>query len=1164
MKVITANKLKEMNSLNKRKFEQLLPEIVKRLIMASNSSVLEHRFPSGNDIWAPGYDGIANCEISSEFVCKGKSVWEFGTNEDSLAKINEDYDKRTRKPLGLNKAETGFYLVIPKVWAYRTSLTEWESSHNDWAFTKVYDAEVLSDWINSEPVVCSWLLEEIYGDTGLDFSTVAAGWNRFSKRTNPPFVKEMFMLDREDQINLFKDSLQKESGDIRIKGPTIIDSVGFSLSVIAEEDEYSQNCIVVNNLETFKRIAESTEGQILILTYPHDGEVFNSKNRIVLCYNKEATSINNAIELSMLSKSSYETALTKMGISDYDKVSIFAFTHGNLRALIRRIPGSYVEQKPDWSNKDSIDALIPLVLLRNINKDKDQKLVERLSGSNFEDIEKQYYNLALLEDAPVKRVHNHYVITNYEEAWSTLALTPAENHFSKLVGLLNDLFRAISNTGSFDGRNIYDYKDIISRLMWDFVYYSYEKDEEDRLGKAVQDLLQWSYVPVVSSYIVENMSFLAKARHEVVMEFLSNDHPKMNGIIRNIFYCSECNDLYCRLLNCLDEIVIYSDTFPEACRILFELFFLDKKYPYSTSPEQSILNALCLWRSEGTVTISQKEKVIISYLRKSPEKTILLFAKLIRKDSYYKGVRIGERGIQRRPITVQSIIETKERLMGLLFDKAIEIKRAFIVLSIIKNYKDISPELLSVYADLFSVDDFDSPEVDKMNFWLRGEVFRIKRFGWEESQKYVSPLEKWVKVTECQDSIKKYAWIFSTYYDCPAEELLPYVDDYEKTDQKRYQYRKQIFEELFLKYEDKAIDNIVNIISDEGTWGHLLVDVIPEEKRQYLLNRLLDSGKLIVLAAVLEELQDDTAKDFLVSLGRNRETIASLLHNKCLLSCLTEKEIHAYWSNKQMLLYDSDEYDALMKHNPCGILVYLYRESENNPDHCIEMAKDVFNAIMGENVELTKLHKDIMNSIIENIDKAHYSDAWGELCFYLVKKRIIMEYPKGVCSYLFRHPNQIRDIYLSGIAERYGFSENFRIPPEAYDDYDSFKFFFDSLLEFNDCDLDVYINDLMGAILGKDIKGSDGYFPHESIRKLLEEYNSVELDTSIAVFFEGLNRMRTVVDGKPQQKIAKYHMEVANELQIDYPHSAYVLKLISKRYEIEAAHDYVYSEVTFY
>ena len=113
MEIITANKLKEMNSLNKRKFEQLLPEIVKRLLIASNSSVTEHRFPSGDDIWAPGYDGVANCEMATTYVCKGKSVWEFGTNDDSLSKINEDYKKRTQNPLGINKKETGFYQKNP-------------------------------------------------------------------------------------------------------------------------------------------------------------------------------------------------------------------------------------------------------------------------------------------------------------------------------------------------------------------------------------------------------------------------------------------------------------------------------------------------------------------------------------------------------------------------------------------------------------------------------------------------------------------------------------------------------------------------------------------------------------------------------------------------------------------------------------------------------------------------------------------------------------------------------------------------------------------------------------------------------------------------------------------------------------------------------------------
>ena len=68
--------------------------------------------PSLEDIWAPGFDGVVECSTGGQFLSSGKSVWEFGTNADSLSKINEDYKKRTEKPDGINKEETEFCLVV--------------------------------------------------------------------------------------------------------------------------------------------------------------------------------------------------------------------------------------------------------------------------------------------------------------------------------------------------------------------------------------------------------------------------------------------------------------------------------------------------------------------------------------------------------------------------------------------------------------------------------------------------------------------------------------------------------------------------------------------------------------------------------------------------------------------------------------------------------------------------------------------------------------------------------------------------------------------------------------------------------------------------------------------------------------------------------------------
>ena len=125
MDLISASMIQSLNTERKRQFEELLPLIIKKLIIAGNVDLTKIRIPSGNDIWAPGFDGIICCESGNTYVAEGTSVWEFGTSSDSLNKINSDYDKRTKDSLGIEKEQTTFYLVVPKIWAYSSQISEW-------------------------------------------------------------------------------------------------------------------------------------------------------------------------------------------------------------------------------------------------------------------------------------------------------------------------------------------------------------------------------------------------------------------------------------------------------------------------------------------------------------------------------------------------------------------------------------------------------------------------------------------------------------------------------------------------------------------------------------------------------------------------------------------------------------------------------------------------------------------------------------------------------------------------------------------------------------------------------------------------------------------------------------------------------------------------------
>ena len=172
MEIMSASKLDSLSTEKSRLFQELLPELVKRLIIDSSKSLSSIRIPSKDDIWAPGFDGIIENDEKNTYVSSGKSVWEFGTNNDSLTKINDDYEKRTINSLGIDKKETTFYLVIPKIWAFKGSggaISEWENNKNDWKEVHLYDASVLCDWINSRPAVAAWLMEKLFDDTKFFF-----------------------------------------------------------------------------------------------------------------------------------------------------------------------------------------------------------------------------------------------------------------------------------------------------------------------------------------------------------------------------------------------------------------------------------------------------------------------------------------------------------------------------------------------------------------------------------------------------------------------------------------------------------------------------------------------------------------------------------------------------------------------------------------------------------------------------------------------------------------------------------------------------------------------------------------------------------------------------------------------------------------------------------
>ena len=388
MSFITSAILKRFLEQDKRKFEGLFAELVKRLILSSCQSISNIRMPGHDDVWVPGFDGIVDSQEQTSYIAAGKSVWELGTNADSLSKINADFEKRSKNPLGVDKSETTFYLVIPRIWAYDNQgmpISKWESEHKDgWSNVHVYDASVLCDWINSEPAVCAWLFEQFGEGKKLSFSSVAGAWESFSNRTNPQLTASMFLEGRQDEVSEFKDKYAQKM--CRVKSDTFLDAYGFCLSVLMQDHETANQVIVVNSESAYLDLSRFHRGKTFLLSFPFSGQV-SDDNSTILCYSKEEPSSSNMIELPVLWKSQFTKALCEMGLSDVQANECYTFTHGNLLALIRRIPGNASKLRPKWADSPDANMLYPIIFLRQFSaaSDMEKHVLESITGRNYTD-----------------------------------------------------------------------------------------------------------------------------------------------------------------------------------------------------------------------------------------------------------------------------------------------------------------------------------------------------------------------------------------------------------------------------------------------------------------------------------------------------------------------------------------------------------------------------------------------------------------------------------------------------------------------------------------------------------------------------------------------------------------------------------------------------------
>ena len=93
--MITFDSSEIVNWADKPDSNHELPELVRKLILATIPQASSISMLSGSSVRMPGWDGLLEVSEGNMWVPQGKSGWEFTCDKDSKQKADEDYENRT-------------------------------------------------------------------------------------------------------------------------------------------------------------------------------------------------------------------------------------------------------------------------------------------------------------------------------------------------------------------------------------------------------------------------------------------------------------------------------------------------------------------------------------------------------------------------------------------------------------------------------------------------------------------------------------------------------------------------------------------------------------------------------------------------------------------------------------------------------------------------------------------------------------------------------------------------------------------------------------------------------------------------------------------------------------------------------------------------------------
>ena len=849
MKFITSTHLKQW--ADTKECQQLLPELIKRLIDASVSNVDKLRFPSGDAVYLPGWDGVVSCDECIDLVPAGVSLWECGATENVKGKIDGDFGKRTETPLGYDKSDSTFVFVTPRIWE---GAEEWVNDHqNEWKKVVVYTAVELERWIENKPSVGMWLAEKRRILLSEGYKLPDTFWEKWAHGKDYTLPYEIMLPGREDVSKQVVDTC-KVAGSLVLNALTQSEGIAFAIaSILTCEDaeKLKARMIVVTEKNAYEDLTEHYDNLILLTTVTEGINYSTNRGHSVIVASTPADQIKVAINLPIIEKEGFVKALVKMGIDEAKARVIAKDTARDVNVLRRR---EKIElDKPKWADPNTLADLLPAFLIGKWldNKEGDKTALATLSGMDFDQYELKLKALLLEEETPLLHFGNMWRIRSPFESIDyvqTMLTTSILNKFREVCRELiqDDDPEAIDRayTGDFQFRQ---FEQKYSKTIKEGVYQSLcllsiVDDSNDKkltfgVDETVKELLKgWNL-----SRFLSNKHYLTELAEASPKEFLSFLEQLPKDILDVVFTPRQPEHSlfgweisYTEVLLSLEMLAWDVDYLNRVTNLLFQYSEYKNESNFDNKPVNSLYNIFRVFMPQTYASYKERMTILNAYASKYQSIVYEICKKICESLSgcvldtnhHYRWRLFGELNSSKN--VDRTSLEQLKNVVALMLqccDYSTEAIKDLITLSTQVSMGDVRMLILGTVREHLAGSDDVQVVVDV----LRKDINHHLSYpdtDWSLSEMELKPYQALLDEIGPKDIMHENAWLFEDFYV-----QLPLEGDWD--------YDKEV--QRLREARIKVVVEIIDSMGRDSIWELLKIVKCPESVSESLVAVFGDS-----------------------------------------------------------------------------------------------------------------------------------------------------------------------------------------------------------------------------------------------------------------------------------------------------------------------------------